>query len=99
MHKAQDSIEASQALTPAEQLQLSGALTQPLCCRHVQGTSEQLPRVDYLNALNRVRPVTDLDLLVADFWSDDESANDLNEFVRQQRKAERFSKWHYAAHA
>ena len=81
-------IEASRQLTPIEQLQLLTALTESVYhSGHQPVQDEQLPET--FHALNRTPPVVDLDSLVADFWPENETADDFSNFVYQQREAER----------
>jgi len=41
--------------------------------------------------VKRTSPATDLDQLGADFWPDDESADDINTLIAEQRAADRLS--------
>jgi len=42
-------------------------------------------------SVRRSQPVTSLDQLAAEFWPEDESADDINNFIAQQRTADRMS--------
>jgi hypothetical protein len=84
--KLQDLIEASQELSPVEQVQLLSALTESLYRFHVQDQPAASP--DSVHALNRTPPVTDLGMFVAEFWPEGETADELNDFVYQQRQAD-----------
>ena len=85
--RLQDLIEASQELTPVEQVQLLSALTESLYHYHVQDQQDTSLQ-DSIHALNRTPPVDDLSQFVADFWPPDETADDLNDFIYQQRQTE-----------
>jgi hypothetical protein len=63
----QDLIEASQQLTPMEQLQLLTALTESVYYSSLESI-EDLQLRGTLHAINRTPPVVDLDAFVADFW-------------------------------
>jgi len=84
----QDLIEASQQLTHIEQLQLLTALTESVYYSSLQSVEDVHLRSP-IHALNRTPPVVDLDSFVADFWPENEAVDDFNEFVYQQRQAER----------
>jgi hypothetical protein len=87
MPTVQGVLDAAQQLSPVEQLQLIQALSQVLQRRY-----EQTPPMDTIPAsVRRSQPVTDLDQLAADFWPEDESADDINAFIAQQRAADRLS--------
>lgn len=84
----QELIEASQQLTTIEQLQLLAALTESVYSSGLQSLQEaQSQRM--LHAINRTPPVVDLDSFVADFWPENETADDFSDFIYQQRQAER----------
>ncbi len=81
-------LEAAQALSPIEQLDLIRALSQSLQ-RHYQHVLASPGGSDAIPAhVRRTRPVTDLSELVAGFWPVDESADDINTFVAEQRAAD-----------
>ncbi|MBK7219675.1 MAG: hypothetical protein IPH95_22085 [Candidatus Promineofilum sp.] len=84
----QELIEASQQLTTIEQLQLLAALTESVYSSGLQSLQEA-QSLGVLHAINRTPPVVDLDSLVADFWPENESADDFGGFIHQQRQAER----------
>lgn len=85
--KLQDLIDASQDLTPVEQIQLLNALTQSLYRLQINKQREAMSP-DSVHAFNRTPPVTDLSSFIADFWPENESADDLNDFIYQQRQAD-----------
>ena len=80
-------LDEAQTLSPVEQLQLIHVLSQTLQRRY-----EQLSSNDTIPAsVRRSQPVTDLNQLAADFWPEDESADDINTFIAQQRAADRMN--------
>ena len=80
-------LDAAQSLSPVEQLQLIQALSQGLQQRY-----QQIIPIDTIPpSVKRTQPVTDLSDRAVDFWPDDESAEDINTFVAQQRAADRLS--------
>lgn len=84
----QDLIEASQQLTPIEQLQLLTALTESVYYSSLHSAEDAQFR-GAIHAVNRTPTVIDLNSFVADFWPESERVDDFNEFVYQQRQAER----------
>lgn len=77
--------EAARRLPPIEQFQLIQELLRGL--EHgYQQPSGMIPA-----GVRRAAPVTDLAALAADFWPEDESADDINDFVARQRAADRLS--------
>ncbi|HEY8601251.1 MAG TPA: hypothetical protein VIL85_22660 [Thermomicrobiales bacterium] len=66
---------AARRLSSAEQRELIGELSASL----------QPPISDEASQLGQTPPVTDLAALKADFWPTDETADDINAFVAQQR--------------
>lgn len=66
---------AAQQLSPDEQWELLGELSESLRRRYPTSDGEQ----------GRTSPVTDLSTLAADFWPADETADDINAFVARQR--------------
>jgi hypothetical protein len=92
--RLQTIVEAAQSLSPLEQLDLIGTLAQALHHNYqdaapppedfwTPGTLEQ-----HLQA-QPTRPVVDMASLQADFWPEDESADDLIWYVNQQRRQDR----------
>jgi hypothetical protein len=73
---------AAQQLSPAEQQELIGELADSL----------QHPVAVETSWLGQTPPVTDLATLKADFWPADETADDINAFVAQQRADDLHSK-------
>jgi hypothetical protein len=80
-------LDEAQTLSPVEQLQLIQMLSQALQRRY-----EQRSPVDTIpGSVKRSQPVTDLSHLAVDFWPEDESADDINAFIAQQRAIDRMS--------
>jgi hypothetical protein len=80
-------FDEAQTLSPVEQLQLIQALSQTLQQRYEQQSSTNtIPP-----SVRRSHPITDLSQLAANFWPEDESADDINTFIAQQRAADRMS--------
>jgi hypothetical protein len=73
-------FEDVQQLSPSEQLKLIQLLTQSLS-QHFQRTDGSAIPAD----VTRSAPVRDLGELVADFWPEDESPDDINSYIAQQR--------------
>lgn len=90
--KVSDLIQASLKLRPAEQLELIAAVTKSLRQSYVHEAPE--PKTEEANgiySLNRTPPLVNLVALKADFWPADESADALNDWIAQQRQADRSS--------
>jgi len=79
-------LQAAQHLSPAEQLELIQAISQSLLRQYRQTESDAIPQ-----HVKRTAPVTDLAQLAADFWPEDESADDINDYITQQRHEDRMS--------
>ena len=77
-------LQAAQHLSPAEQLELIQAITQSLLHRYRQTEVDAIPQ-----SVKRTAPITDLAQLAADFWPEDESADDINDYIMQQRHEDR----------
>lgn len=91
--KVQDVLEEARQLSPVEQLDLIRALSESLQIQYRQATSQpQATDQDAIpSSVKRTNPVTNLDEYAADFWPDDESIDELNTFIRQQRESGRLS--------
>ena len=88
--KLQALIDAAQELSPLEKLDLIAAVSQSLY-RAYQQTQ---PAADFwspkpLEQLIQSQPVTDIADLRADFWPEDESADDLIDYIYKQREEDR----------
>jgi hypothetical protein len=77
--------EAARRLPPTEQLQLIQDLLRGLQQGYL-GRADTIPP-----GVRRTAPITDLSELEGDFWPEDESADDINTYVAQQRAADRTS--------
>ena len=73
-------FQAVEQLSPAEQLELIQVISQALLRRYQQVETDAIPQY-----VKRTPPVTDLAQLAADFWPDDESADDINTYITEQR--------------
>jgi hypothetical protein len=77
-------LQVVQHLSPSEQLELIQAISQSLLRQYQQNEANAIPR-----AVKRTPPATDLAQLAADFWPEDETADDINDYVAQQRREDR----------
>jgi hypothetical protein len=77
--------EAARRLPPVEQFQLIQELLRGL------ERGYQLPGDAIPAGVRRAAPVTDLAELVADFWPEDETSDDINDYIAQQRAGDRLS--------
>lgn len=75
-------FQAVQDLSPAEQLELIQVISQSLRHQYQQTEADAIP-----TSVKRTAPVADLAQLAADFWSDDESADEINAYIAQQRRS------------
>jgi hypothetical protein len=86
-------IEAVQELSPIEQLDLISMVSQLLSkdYPHLDSVSDfWKPRtLDEISYAQGTQPVTQLADLRGSFWPDDESADDLIDYVYQQRREDR----------
>ena len=77
-------FQAAQHLSPAEQLELIQVISQSLWRKVSQIDTEAIPA-----SVKRTDPITNLAQLVADFWPEDETADEINAYVAQQRAEDR----------
>lgn len=77
-------LRAVQHLSPAEQLELIQAISQSLRQQYQPAAVDAIPE-----NIKRTAPVTDLAHLAADFWPEDESADDINAYTAHQRREDR----------
>jgi hypothetical protein len=93
--RLQQAIEAAQRLTAREKYQLIEAVARSLTqADALEGLSASFIRghtLDDLIAEQQPPIVTDLDALAADFWPEDESADDINDYIDSQRRLDRKS--------
>ena len=72
----QHAIEAAQVLSPREKYQF------------IEAVARSLTQADVLEAKSAAFKRGRLDTLAADFWPEDESADDINEYIAAQRRAD-----------
>jgi hypothetical protein len=77
-------LQVVRHLSTAEQLELIQAISQSLLHQYQQPSPNSIPP-----SVKRTPPVSDLAQLAADFWPEDESADDINDYVAQQRHEDR----------
>ena len=77
-------FQAAQHLSPAEQLELIQVISQSLWRKVSQIETDAIPA-----SVKRTDPITNLAQFVADFWPEDETADDINAYVSQQRAEDR----------
>lgn len=91
--KIEDLLAAARRLSPRERIALIRALSDTLP-EQVQDDDSRLAESDQHkipSSIKRTEPVRNLDDYQAEFWPDDESADELNQFIQQQRAADRLS--------
>ena len=80
-----------QTLSASEKLELVRAILD-LLHEHYMEFSNLQPNTQRLPvSLRRTNPVTDLNSLIADFWPEDESVDEINVFIAKQRELDRLS--------
>ncbi|MFM7582771.1 MAG: hypothetical protein ACKO9F_08665 [Caldilinea sp.] len=77
-------FQAAQQLSPAEQLELIQVISQALRRTVAKSEMDAIPA-----GVRRTTPVWDLSILAADFWPEDETVDEINAFVAQQRADDR----------
>ena len=86
-------VAAAQQLSPTEQLEIIQALTHVLQQRYpnanVRPTVADDAAIILPATVRRTPLVTDLRDFAADFWPEDETADDINDYIAQQRAADR----------
>ncbi len=86
-------VAAAQQLSAAEQFEVIQALTRVLQQRYVHTdirTSFGEARIVSLpSSIRRTSPMTNLADFAADFWPEDETADDINDYLTHQHTAER----------
>lgn len=89
----QHAIEVAQALSPREKYQLIEVLARSLTQTDTLETQSSAflrgYTLDDLIAEQQPPIITDLNALAADFWPEDESADDINAYIEQQRRTDR----------
>ncbi|MBI1297833.1 hypothetical protein GC175_23100 [bacterium] len=91
----QNLIHSAEQLTPIEQVELINAIS-GLLYRHYR--KEQTPvnfwqpqDIASIIASQGSQPVSDISSLKASFWPDDETADDIVQFVEQQRQEDQIT--------
>jgi len=87
-------IEKARKMSPSEQFELIAALSESLS--HIPYPKSS-PVADFEKSLTiediiqsqKTKPVTDIANLAADFWPDEESADDIITYIYQQRREDR----------
>lgn len=85
-------VAAAQRLSPTEQFEVIQALMRVLQQRYVRSAAvpaEVSPAFSLPPSVRRTPPVTRLTDFAADFWPEDETADDINTYIAQQRAADR----------
>jgi len=86
-------VAAAQQLSPTEQLEVIQALTRLLQQHYLQPISRDGGGNDasllFPATVRRTAPLTDLRAFAADFWPEDESADDINAYIARQHTADR----------
>jgi hypothetical protein len=86
-------IEAAQGLSPSEQLSLISVLSRSLRRNYQQLEATidfwEPQTLEQLVKAQQTQPVADIADLVADFWPEDELADDVIEYIYQQRQEDR----------
>ena len=89
----QRAIEAAQPLSPREKYQLIEVIARSLVLADaLESRSAAFLRgrtLDELIAEQQPPIIDDISALAADFWPEDESADDINAYVEAQRNADR----------
>lgn len=89
----QQAIEAAQRLTPREKYQLIEVVARSL----TQADTLEVRSASFIHGhtlddlITEQQPpiITDLDALAADFWPEDETADDINNYIESQRRLDR----------
>ena len=77
-------VAAAQRLSPAEQFEVIQALTRVLQQRYNRSdvvAVDTSPTILLPASVRRTPPVTSLAAFAADFWPEDETADDINNFI------------------
>jgi hypothetical protein len=89
--KMQEVLEEARQLSPSEQLDLIRALSESLQAqyRENENFASTVDRDLFPSSIRRTKPATNFDEYVADFWPDNESVDDFNVYVKEQRIEDR----------
>lgn len=86
-------VAAAQQLSPSEQLEVIQALTRVLQQRFPQTTmhpsASDETTIGLPASVHRTAPVADLRDFAADFWPEEETADDINDYLARQRTVDR----------
>ena len=85
-------VAAAQQLSPTEQLEVIQALTRVLQQRYLHAEARPTVVDDIIvlpATVRRTPPVINLRDFAGDFWPDDETADDINDYLTQQHAADR----------
>lgn len=85
-------VAAAQQLSPTEQFEVIQVLTRVLQHRYVTSDTAPVatsPAISLPPSVRRTPTITSLADFAADFWPDDETADDINTYIAQQRAADR----------
>ena len=92
-HPLQQAIEAAAKLSLREKYQLIEVVARSLTQADTLETQSSAflrgRTLDVLIAEQAPPVITDLEALAADFWPEDESADDINTYIEQQRRIDR----------
>ena len=89
----QQVIAAARALSPRDKLELleviSHDLQQSYTFTNESATFWSPQSIDEIAQAQAAPVITDIHALAVDFWPEDESADDFNQFIAEQRRADR----------
>ena len=87
-------VNVAQQLSPTEQFEVIQTLTHVLQQRYLRSDAPFIvaaPTTSLPADVRRTPPVTNLADFAADFWPEDETADDINNYLAEQRAADRTS--------
>lgn len=76
-------LTLARSLSVDEQHSLISTLSEEL--------QEERETPDFPAAIHQAPPIDDINILVAPFWPEDESADDIIDFIRDQREQDRYT--------
>jgi hypothetical protein len=87
----QSVIEVVERLSPDDQLELIATVSRGLQSKNqsvqfAASLQEFVPVNSIFSGINRTSPLKHLSQLKADFWPEDESVDDINNYIQQQRR-------------
>jgi hypothetical protein len=86
-------IAAARALSPRDKLELLEVISHDLQRSYAFAEASAAfwsPRsIDEIAPAQDAPVITDIRALAVDFWPEDESADDINQFIEEQRRADR----------